>query len=42
MTPPRSPATEGADQAVIRADEADLDNLSLVMVEAFFGLPPAQ
>ena len=42
MTPPRSPATEGADQAVIRAGEADLDNLSPVIVEAFFGLPPAQ
>jgi hypothetical protein len=28
--------------AVIRADEADLDKISPVIVEAFFDLPPAQ
>ena len=28
--------------AVIRADEADLDKISLVIVGAFSGLPPAQ
>jgi len=42
MTPTRSPATEGADQAVIRADEADLDNLSLVNRRGVLRLAPAQ
>ena len=42
MTPPAGPAAEDLDAAVVRADAADLDILSLVIAGAFHDLAPSR
>jgi GNAT superfamily N-acetyltransferase len=42
MSPRRSPAACGAGRTVVRADEADLEVLSLVIADAFHDLAPSR